>query len=152
MAKLTQSARSFSELLIEVFRINGLALVAGDVLAGPSQLTSARWQVLGVVDHAPASAAEVARAMGLARQSVQLTADALERDGFIDYRANPKHRRAKLIAITEAGRMALRAVEARHATWAGRIARSLDATALAGAVTTLRNARELLEREQGERR
>ncbi|AUX23908.1 MarR family transcriptional regulator [Sorangium cellulosum] len=147
MARLTPAATAFSELLIEVFRLNGLALEAGDRLAKPAGLTSARWQVLGVVDHGPAPVSNVARTMGLRRQSVQQVADALERDGFIEYVDNPHHRTARLIALTAAGRAALREVEARHATWANRLGKRLDLEGLRAAVDALRGARRALEEE-----
>ncbi|ATB31782.1 MarR family winged helix-turn-helix transcriptional regulator [Melittangium boletus] len=147
MSKLTPSALSFSELILEVFHLNGLALAAGEVLSNPSGLTSARWQVLGVVDHGPVPVASVARTMGLARQSVQLTADSLERDGFIEYVDNPHHRRARLIAITDAGRKALRGVEARQATWANRLGERLEPATLRATLEGLRRVRELLEQD-----
>jgi DNA-binding MarR family transcriptional regulator len=147
MARLPPTAQAFSELVLEVFRVNGLALAAGDVLCGPAGLTSARWQVLGVVDHGAAPVANVARTMGLTRQSVQLTADALERDGFVAYEDNPHHRRAKLIAITDAGRRALRAVEGRHAEWAQRLGKKIGAAALRAAVASLQEVRAALEGE-----
>ncbi|WP_437617973.1 MarR family winged helix-turn-helix transcriptional regulator [Sorangium sp. So ce1151] len=147
MARLTAAAAAFSELVIEVFRVNGLALEAGDVLARPAGLTSARWQVLGVVDHGPAPVSNVARTMGLTRQSVQQIADALERDGFVEYVDNPHHRTARLIAMTAAGREALRQVEARHAAWADRLGKQLDLSSLCAAVDALREARRALEEE-----
>ncbi|QSQ25988.1 MarR family transcriptional regulator [Pyxidicoccus parkwayensis] len=145
MAKLTAAGELFTELVLEVFRVNGLALEAGDALTESLGLSSARWQVLGVVDHEPAPVANVARTMGLARQSVQQTADALERDGFIEYRENPHHRRAKLIALTEQGREALRKVEARQAAWANQLATGMDARALRATVDGLRQVRQHLE-------
>ena len=71
---LSRGGQTFSELLVEVFRVNGLLLAAGDDLARPAGLTSARWQVLGVVDHGPVTVAQVARIMGLTRQSVRWSA------------------------------------------------------------------------------
>lgn len=150
MAKLTPAARLFSEVLVEVFRANGLALEAGDAVARPAGLTSARWQVLGVVDHCAAPVAHVARTMGLTRQSVQLTADALARDGFIEYVDNPHHRTAKLIQITEAGTRALRQLEARHAVWADRLGKRVGARTLQAVVDGLREVRAVLENEQEE--
>lgn len=147
MTKLTPAAAAFSDLVIEVFRVNGLALEAGDVLTKPAGLTSARWQVLGIVDHGPASVSDVARVMGLSRQSVQQTADALEREGFIEYLENPHHRTAKLISMTEAGREALRQVEQRHAAWANRLGKRLDPAALRAVVEGLRQARQVLEED-----
>jgi DNA-binding MarR family transcriptional regulator len=116
-------------------------------LAEPSGLTSARWQVLGVVDHEPAPVANVARIMGLTRQTVQTTADTLERDGFVEYRDNPHHRRAKLIALTDQGRKALRQVEARQAAWADRLGKTAGVETLRAAVEGLRRARKQLEED-----
>ncbi|WP_224248257.1 MarR family winged helix-turn-helix transcriptional regulator [Hyalangium gracile] len=147
MAKLTSSGEVFTELVLEVFRLNGLALAAGDLLAEPVGLSSARWQVLGVVDHGAAPVANVARLMGLTRQSVQQTADALERDGFIEYLDNPHHRRARLISMTAKGREALRQVEQRHAVWANRIGAGVDPRRLRDAVDALREVRQRLEDE-----
>lgn len=147
MAKLKPAAEAFSELVIEVFRLNGLALEAGDRLARPAGLTSARWQVLGVVDHGPAPVANVARVMGLTRQSVQQIADALEREGFVEYVDNPHHRKAKLIAMTPAGTAALRQIERRHAAWASRLGARIDLAALRAALDTLREARKALEED-----
>ncbi|MBZ5712223.1 MarR family winged helix-turn-helix transcriptional regulator [Nannocystis pusilla] len=144
MARLTAAGLAFSELILAVFRVNGLALAAGDRLAAPSGLTSARWQVLGVVDHGPVTVADVARTMGLRRQSVQQTADALAREGFVDYLDNPADRRANLIALTRAGRRALRAVEARHAAWASRLAARVDLDKLRATVAALDDAATLL--------
>ncbi len=147
MPRKTPEGLAFTDLVLEVFRLNGLLLAAGDRMAGPSGLTSARWQVLGVVDHAPTPVAHVARIMGLTRQAVQTTADALERDGFVEYRDNPHHRRAKLIALTAKGRAALRQVEARQASWADRLGRSIGHDRLLASVDGLRHARQQLEQD-----
>lgn len=147
MPKLSPVALAFSELVIEVFRVNGLALAAGDVLSAPAGLTSARWQVLGVVDHRPTPVAHVARLMGLTRQSVQLTVNALARKRYVRLEDNPHHRTARLVAITAEGRRALRLVEARHAGWANRLGMKVGAAALRDAVAGVRRAREVLEAE-----
>ncbi len=144
MEELNERGLEFSGLLLEVFRLNGQLLAAGDELARPAGLTSARWQVLGVVDHDPVTVAAVARTMGLTRQSVQQTADALARDGFIAFEENPGDRRAKLMALTEQGRLALRAVERRQAEWANRIGERATLAELAAATQTLRRLGEAL--------
>ncbi|QYR21868.1 MarR family winged helix-turn-helix transcriptional regulator [Paenibacillus sp. sptzw28] len=147
MNKLTTSGSTFTELVLAVFRLNGLLLEAGDRLTEPVGLSSARWQVLGVVEHGAAPVAHVARVMGLSRQSVQQTADALEREGFIEYRENPHHRRAKLMALTPAGREALQYVERHHTEWANELGRSHSLESLQEAVTTLRKLSESLEQD-----
>jgi DNA-binding MarR family transcriptional regulator len=143
----TRAGAGFTDLVLEVFRLNGAALEAGNRLAAPAGLTSARWQVLGVVDHGPAPASNVARTMGLTRQSVQQTSDVLRLEGFIDYADNPHHRKAKLIVITPAGREALRKVEARQIEWSNRIGAALGPAQMQEAVEILRQARQLLEQD-----
>ena len=145
MTKRTRDGEAFTDLVLEVFRLNGLLLAAGDRLAEPAGLTAARWQVLGVADHGPAPVANVARIMGLTRQAVQTTADALERDGFVEYRNNPHHRRAKLIVLTDKGRAALRQVEARQAEWADRLGAEIGGQDLKAAAEGLKRARQSLE-------
>jgi DNA-binding MarR family transcriptional regulator len=147
---LSPGGWAFSEVLVEVFRANGLLLAAGDRLAGPVGLTSARWQVLGVIDHAPATVAQVARTMGLTRQTVRQTADALVRDKLVDLVDNPAHRRARLMTLTDTGRTALRYVEERQAGWANAIAQRLPLSELHACLGVLRDLGDLLEEPDGE--
>lgn len=150
MPGLSPPGQVFSALLVEVFRVNGLLLAAGDELARPAGLTSARWQVLGVVDHGPATVAHVARIMGLTRQSVQQTADALVRDELVALVPNPTDRRAKLMTLTPAGRTALRYVEERQAGWANTIAERLPPAELKACLAALRDLGDMLEEPDGQ--
>lgn len=145
--ELSPRGLAVSELAIEVFRANGALLAAGDALARPAGLTSARWQVLGVIDHAPATVADIARTMGLRRQSVQQAADALVADGLAAFADNPRHRRAKLLDPTPAGRRALAEVERAHAVWADALAASLAPSQIAAATAALRALTDALEPE-----
>jgi DNA-binding MarR family transcriptional regulator len=145
MDALSPNGAAFTDLVLEVFRVNRLLLDAGDALTAPAGLTSARWQVLGVVEHGPATVAEVARTMGLTRQSVQQTADGLARDGLLTFAENPRHRRAKLMVMTPKARAALDVVVRRHAGWANAVGDGLDPQALAAALATLRQLRAALE-------
>lgn len=149
MTGLSRGGQVFSDVLVEVFRVNGLLLAAGDELTRPAGLTSARWQVLGVVDHEPATVATVARTMGLTRQSVRQTADALVRDGLVEFAENPAHRRARLLRLTPTGRAALRYVEKRQAGWASDIGDRLPVTELRACLSVLRDLGDLLEEPDG---
>lgn len=145
MNKLTNNGYAYTELVLAIFRLNGLLLEAGDRITQPVGLSSARWQVLGVVEHGAIPVAHVARVMGLSRQSVQQTADALERDGFIAYHENPNHRRAKLMALTPMGREALGYVKLHQAEWANKIGRRHSLEGMQKAITMLREVSESLE-------
>src|SRR4029453_13309829 len=103
----TAGGGALTALILEVFRLNGRLLSIGDTLAQPAGQTSARWQILGALDQQPRPVGEIGRAMGLTRQSVQRTADVLDRDGVVKYISNPAHRRAKLATLTPRGRAAL---------------------------------------------
>ena len=114
----TPAEAAFTRLVLLVFQLNGLLLAEGDRLSAPAGQTSARWQVMGVIDHGALTVSQVARAMGLRRQSVQRTADLLVADGVAEYLDNPADRRAKLLALTPEGRRALRKIERAQFEWA----------------------------------
>ncbi|MET9954752.1 MarR family transcriptional regulator [Streptomyces sp. NPDC006339] len=120
-----EQQEALSRTALGVFRLNGQFLAASERLAGPAGLTAARWQVLGAVLRAPLPVAGIARAMGITRQSVQRVADLLVRDGLAAYEPNPAHRRAKLLAPTEAGLAAIRRIDPGHAELAARLTREL---------------------------
>jgi DNA-binding MarR family transcriptional regulator len=144
------ASEAFTDLVLEVFRANGRLLAAGDRLAAPAGLTSARWQVLGAVEAAPLTVAGIARAMGLARQSVQRIADLLVAEGIIAFRDNPAHRRAKLVAPTRRGREVLAAVNRLQADWARQVSDGITADELQTAVAVLRRIRARLEADAAE--
>lgn len=137
----------FTALVLEVFRLNGRLVEAGNELARPVGLNSVRWQVLGVVEHGPIPVAHVARVMGLSRQRVQKTADLLAESGFIIYGDNPHHRRAKLMKLTAKGEAALAEIAGRQAAWAAQLTGTHAPEALEEARTLLRLLREDLERD-----
>src|SRR5918999_264741 len=78
-AQTDRAGALFTDIVLEVFRLNGALIAAGNALANGTGLTSARWQVLGAVALAAASptVAQIARAMGLTRQGVQRLVDVL---------------------------------------------------------------------------
>ncbi|WFB11695.1 MarR family transcriptional regulator [Streptomyces sp. LX-29] len=129
-----------SATALTTFRLNGQLLAVSERLASPAGLTAARWQVLGAVLGEPLSVAGIARAMGITRQSVQRVADLLVEAGLAEYRPNPAHRRAKLLAPTEEGYAAVRRIVPGHREFAGRLAEAL------GGAEELREVTEALRR------
>ena len=143
--KRTPSGEGFTRLILEVFQVNGRLLAAGDALTRPVGQTSARWQVLGALEEHGRTVADIARRMGLARQSVQRTADLLEADGLVSYADNPAHQRAKLAELTPRGHAALGAITTRQVEWANRIASRLAENDLERAIHTLQQVRHAIE-------
>ncbi|MFI9760875.1 MarR family winged helix-turn-helix transcriptional regulator [Streptomyces sp. NPDC051963] len=144
-----------SRSALGVFRLNGQFLAVAEELARPAGLTAAWWQVLGAVLREPLSVSGIAREMdgGLGvsprkhrtRQSVQRIADLLVERGLAEYRPNPAHRRAKLLAPTEEGFAAVRRIDPGHAVFADRLAEAFGERELADAVRLLERLSKVLE-------
>jgi len=134
----THSADAFTRLILEIFRFNGQLITSGDGLTKPFGLTSALWQVIGAVGDAPLSVAQIARNMGLSRQSVQRSARVLKEKGFVRFEDNPDHQRAKFVVLTKQGSRVLKQVEISQIKWSNRVTRNLDVTELENAIQTLK--------------
>ena len=126
----TAAGEAFSELVVRLFRLNGQ--------------TTARWQVLAMVEDASLTVAKIARTLGLARQSVQRVADALEQVGLVTYEDNPRHRRARLVTLTDEGRVTLSTIQAAQRPWADTLGRSVGERELRNAIIVLDRVLEVM--------
>ncbi|MFI6155605.1 MarR family winged helix-turn-helix transcriptional regulator [Kitasatospora sp. NPDC051170] len=141
----TDPAALLSGTAPTVFRLNGQFLEVSEKLARPVGLTAAWWQVLGAVLREPLPVVEIARAMGITRQSVQRIADLLVDKGLAEYRPNPAHARAKLMAPTTAGREAVARILPGHRALAERLAQELGIDGFQQAMSALQRLSEALE-------
>ena len=150
MSDATAEADVLTELVLEVFRLNGRLLADGDSLVAPIGLTSARWQVLGAMGFrdAPATVAGIARSMGLTRQSVQRLVNELEREGVVRLDLNPSHKRARLVVLTDVGRGLYAAATGLQGPWARGRSQGLKTAELQQALDLLRTLRLRLERDR----
>ncbi|PDT18468.1 MarR family transcriptional regulator [Rhizobium sp. J15] len=142
---------AFSAFAITALRLAGHLTAAGDRLAKPAGQTSARWQVLAAARRGDMSVAEIARALGLARQGVQRLADVLEREGLIAYAGNPQHQRAKLVGLTADGAERLGVIEVAQAGWADGLGAAFTAAELDGAQAVMARVMEMLEAAESSR-
>lgn len=150
----TASGAAVSMLILEVFRLNGRLLAAGDRLMAPLGLTSARWQVLGAVALAPTPepVAHLARSMGLNRQGVQRIVNELVVEGFVAFEDNPHHRRAKLVTLTAKGRTACETADRIQKPWVNALAKGLNADDIAATHRVIEALRKRLEKEAADAR
>jgi DNA-binding MarR family transcriptional regulator len=113
-----------TEVILSTFRTNGLLLAAGDRLAAEHGLTSARWQVLGAIALAqrPLTVPQIARRMGLTRQTVHTTVNRLLADGLVELVPNADHRRSQLVRLTELGEARYGAIDEKQAAWVNQLA------------------------------
>lgn len=151
LSDIHRARRAWSGLVVEVFRLNGDLIEAGDALVRDLGLTSARWQVLGAIALAPAPlpVAHIARNMGLARQSVQRVVDDMRTDGLVHLELNPHHRRAPLVAMTTRGEAAYEQAMARKDLWADVLAEGLSPEAIEAAGTLLRTLQQRIGASHG---
>lgn len=147
----TPEGEKATDVILSTFRANGLLLAAGDRLAAEHGLTSARWQVLGAItlSQQPLTVPQIARRMGLTRQSVHTTVDRLLADGLVELVPNADHRRSQLVRMTELGHARYRAIDEKQAAWVNQLAAGLGRSELE---TTARVLGELCSRlEAGSR-
>lgn len=141
----THGGDLLSEIVVATFRLNARFLDAAQQLAANGGLTAAWWQVLGGILDSPRTVAEIARRMGMTRQGVLRVADLLVEKGLAEYRPNPAHRRAKMLACTQAGYAAVDRIALVQHPWADRIAESIGEQQLDDALVALRQLIERLE-------
>jgi DNA-binding MarR family transcriptional regulator len=141
-----------TEVILSVFRANGLLLAAGDLLSAEHGLTSARWQVLGAIAYGqrPLTVPQIARRMGLTRQSVHTTVNRLLADGMVDLVSNADHRRSQLVCLTERGRTTFQAVDQKQAAWVNQLAAGLARSDLDTAARILGGLCTRLEADPGQ--
>jgi len=144
----SEAGRLLTEVVLTTFRLNGRLLEVAQRLGAEGGLTAAWWQVLGGILDQPRSVADIGRRMGITRQGVQRVADLLVARGLAEYRPNPAHRRAKLLACTEAGYWAIRRIALVQRPWADGIAAAVGAEDLAHALTTMQHLVSALESDQ----
>jgi DNA-binding MarR family transcriptional regulator len=149
MAKTARGPEDpLNDLVLRIFWLNGFFVDAADRLTAGSGLTTARWQVLGAVLHEPLTVAAIARNMGLARQSVQRTADLLVEQGLCEYSPNPAHRRAKLLSPTGRGQDSIRQLTPRVTAWSKRVWESVGDDVIGAATVSVRELMAALARDE----
>lgn len=141
----SEAGALLTQIILATFRLNARVLEAAQDLAAAGGLTAAWWQVLGGVLDGPRSVAQIGRQMGVTRQGVQRIADLLVERGLAEYRDNPAHRRAKLLACTEAGYWAIRRISIVTHPWSDQVAAEVGAEELRQTLTTMHRLIDVLE-------
>lgn len=95
----------FLDLVLSLFRLNGLLIAEGDAMTEKLGLTHARWKVIGAIalSSSGLTVPGIARVLGQSRQAVQRITDVMVEDGLLVYVPNPKHKRSLLVTLTDQG-------------------------------------------------
>jgi DNA-binding MarR family transcriptional regulator len=146
----TEAGDALTEVIIGTFRLNGRLMDIAQRLARAGALTATEWRVLGGILDEPHTVAEIGRLMGMTRQGVQRVADQLAARGLAEYRVNPAHRRAKLLACTHAGYWAIRRIALVQRPWADQVAANIGTAELQETLTTIRRILATLDAQEAQ--
>ncbi|WP_232661469.1 MarR family winged helix-turn-helix transcriptional regulator [Pseudonocardia sp. TRM90224] len=111
------TAAELLDFMRVVAGLNRSLLAVGEEIAAAADLSHARSVCLQEIADEPRTVASIAARLDTARQSVQRVADLLVAGGMARYAENPRHRRAKLLTVTPAGRAALDRMSEAHHRW-----------------------------------
>ena len=139
-----------SRFALVVFWVNGLLMNNGEKLTKPLGQSSARWQVLGRASFDPQTVAQMARDMGLSRQSVQRIVNVLKSDGLVRLEEIPTDKRTSVVTLTDAGQKVLAAIYARSSQWTERILSRIPVDEFENAIEQLSHIGTILEEDADE--
>jgi DNA-binding MarR family transcriptional regulator len=143
----TPAGEAMTKLVLDLMRANSVLLTAGDRLVAQLGLTSARWQILGAIraTQHPQPVAWLARDLGANRQNVQRIINDLHKEGFVAFEANPHHRRAQLVVLTDKGRQTVDAALRLQVPWVNNLSKGFAIEDIEGAHRLLTALRRKLE-------
>ena len=138
--KHSAKGHTFTEIVIESFKLSGLLVTEGDRIAAPLGLSSARWKILGALARSktPLTVSQIARNMGQSRQAVQSLVNILSQAGLVEFHNNPDHKRAKLAALTPSGQSVYEQMDAIQIPWANQCASQISIKDLKTTLATLK--------------
>jgi DNA-binding MarR family transcriptional regulator len=120
------AAQRFAWLVADVYELAGELERCGERIARSVGQTGARWKVLSAASVGGQTVPQLGRRLGLARQSVQRVADALEDEVLLRYEPNPDHQRSPRVALTAEGERVLEQLSAAAAAWEDPLAAGLQ--------------------------
>lgn len=139
----------FTNIVLEVFKLGGLLVNEGDQMTSEHGMTSARWKILGAISltDKPQTVPQIAKSMGLTRQAVQRLVDAMQKDGFVVFEANPDHKKAKLITLSKLGEDTYYLLSKKQSVWAKGCVAKIDKNELNTTLKVLKSISDVFDRE-----
>src|SRR5215204_2181856 len=103
-------AQEVDRLVADVLECAGALRRYGDALTRPLGQTEVRWAVMSVLSGGARTVPQVARRLGVTRQSVQRIANLLAAEGLIESAPNPDNARSPLFRLSKRGEEVLIAI------------------------------------------
>jgi DNA-binding MarR family transcriptional regulator len=136
--RLTHEGAALLSVVLESlalgFRLRAAGKRTGHVTAGGNGI----WGFLhSLATDGPQTVPALARARPVSRQHIQAIANEAAAEGLVVFVANPRHKRSKLVALTEQGRALHAELTHRLAALSIELARGMDAAELETAARVL---------------
>jgi DNA-binding MarR family transcriptional regulator len=138
-------ASEVAALVVAVYDAASALRQLGDAEAGVAGQTQARWQVMYVAANGRWTVPQIARRLGVQRQSVQRVVNRLREEGLVDLAANPDHATSPLVQLTPGGTEVLAVINDVADTWHRRVANTADHNELRTTVRFLAWLRAIAE-------
>ncbi len=106
--------RAFQRLVGTVFRLNGQLLSTAEKISADLDVSTSRWQAIAAIRKKSLTVSQIARRIGVSRQSARQTVQKLAESGLVELQANPDHRRSQLVGLTASGRATMEILRERQ--------------------------------------
>jgi DNA-binding MarR family transcriptional regulator len=126
------------QLMLELFDAAVALRREGERTAAAGGQTFARWQLMGSLYDRDQTVPQLARQLGVTRQSIQQVANALLADGLVVAAPNPGHARSPLLHLSPAGHEASAPIVDEAGRLHARLARRVSAEDVAATRRLLR--------------
>ncbi len=104
-----KAGKALHDLFREVFELHAALSAIMDTVHEQAGLNTSQHKIMRSLSHiGPATVPDIAAVLGVSRQFVQTVCNNLLSCEFIEFAANPRHKRSKLAVLTERGRNAFR--------------------------------------------
>ena len=145
----TPESRAFTDLIRANLRMTPQSLRIGPLLTGDLNLSNARWQALGELNASPErqTVSQMARRLGLTRQSVQRLIDGMVTDGFAALVDNPADARARHVVLTRKGFETYAKTQEREWRWTNIVAANFSATEMRRAAALIERITDVMQEE-----
>ena len=138
--KKDSSGETFTQIVLEIFKLSGILNSEGDKLTEEFGLSSARWKVIGAVAMSEEllTVPQIGRSMGQSRQATQRLVDVMVKDGMLKLVDNPNNKRAKYVDLTAEGASIYQQLDQKQLPWAASGAEKLTEEELSTTLSALR--------------
>lgn len=140
----TAKAQDLLDLSVAVIELYFRLEAVTEAIAGFAQ-AGGEWGVLRMlVLDGPQTVPDMARSRPVSRQHCQTIVNALASEGFVEFIANPKHKRSQLVRVTRKGRARYDQMTMQFLAAAAAYAPHFTAAETNAATDVLRRAREVI--------